>query len=273
VRVILAQQERAALQIFLRGTPEMEAKTRKAETRIHAVREVPQAMRQILERATDEILEQTVAGDPDRLESKLVWEKALWRNGFLRPAGIDEAGRGPLAGPVVAAAVILSCDGDLGVLRRVDDSKRLSPALREKLSGLIMKCALAYGIGSATEREVDSLNIRNASLLAMERAIGECGIDPDFLLIDGTAVLGIRSPQCAIIRGDQYSLSIAAASILAKVERDRIMVELGKRYPGYGFEKHKGYGTQEHRNAIRKLGPSPVHRVSFSFHSDGSEPM
>jgi ribonuclease HII len=192
-------------------------------------------------------------------------ERALWASGVSRIAGVDEAGRGPLAGPVVAAAVIA---GKGFFLPEVDDSKRLRPALRERLYARILESAEAVGVGSAGEEEIDRVNILNATFLAMQRAVAGLRLRPDHLLIDGNRFrdLGAHGiPYTTVIGGDGRCFSIAAASIVAKVTRDRIMLQLDRDYPGYGFARHKGYPTRDHCRAIHELGYSPVHRRSFSL--------
>lgn len=174
-------------------------------------------------------------------------------------AGVDEAGRGPWAGPVVAAAVVL----DLGrVPRGIDDSKRLSPARREVLYEILIESA-AVGVGLASVAEIDRLNIRQATFLAMRRAVARLPRAPGHVLVDGDALPGLDGPATAVIGGDRLSLSIAAASIIAKVARDRLMTALALACPGYGFERHKGYGTALHRAALARLGVSAHHRRSF----------
>ncbi|MEX2648363.1 MAG: ribonuclease HII [Alphaproteobacteria bacterium] len=174
-------------------------------------------------------------------------------------AGVDEAGRGPWAGPVVAAAVVL----DPGrVPRGLDDSKRLSPSRREVLYEILIESA-AVGVGLASVAEIDRLNIRQASFLAMRRAVARLPRAPGHVLIDGDALPGLGCPATAVIGGDRLSVSIAAASIIAKVTRDRLMTALALACPGYGFERHKGYGTALHRAALARLGASAHHRRSF----------
>ena len=180
--------------------------------------------------------------------------------GYRRVCGVDEAGRGPLAGPVVAAAVVLPRDCHIDGL---GDSKKLSAAARARLVPEIRRVALAAGIGAADADEIDRINILQASLLAMARAVAALVRAPDFLLVDGVHPIPTTIPQQTLIGGDGRSRAIAAASILAKQHRDELMAELGRRYPGYGFESHKGYPTAAHRDALRRLGPSPVHRRSF----------
>jgi ribonuclease HII len=175
-------------------------------------------------------------------------------------AGLDEAGRGPLAGPVVAAAVVLPPKGKW---TGVDDSKKLSPAQREKIFPLLFEKALGVGVGIVEAQEIDRLNILQASLRAMQLAVEKLPLPPDFLLIDGIHALRFPLPQQTIPKGDQRCLSIAAASIVAKVTRDRLMTAYHDQYPQYNFARHKGYGTKEHLQAIRKYGCCPLHRQSF----------
>ena len=175
--------------------------------------------------------------------------------------GVDEAGRGPLAGPVVAAAVILPFDK---TIEGLNDSKKLSEKKRAVLFDIILHESLAFGIGFATEQEIDEINILNASMLAMERAVKELNLIPDKILVDGNRIpKGFSVPAEALIKGDGKSASIAAASILAKVTRDRLMTVLHERYPQYDFCKHKGYPTKAHYEKIKQYGISPCHRKSF----------
>ncbi len=190
----------------------------------------------------------------------LLFEKTAYRNGYAHVAGIDEAGRGPLAGPVMAAAVILPAGL---LLNGVDDSKKLSPAIREKLFDIIMARALSVGIGIIGPDEIDRINILQATRSAMLAAVQQLTPQPDYLLIDGITTINTKIPQKTIKKGDSLSLSIAAASIIAKVTRDRLMVKMDTTYPGYGFAGHKGYGSAAHMEAIRVLGPSPIHRQTF----------
>jgi ribonuclease HII len=191
-------------------------------------------------------------------------EHELWAAGIERIAGLDEAGRGPLAGPVVAAAVILPRGVELP---GVDDSKKLSPHRRERLFDAICSQALAFGIGMADHETIDRINILQASILAMHRAVEALRVPAEFLLVDGNAFSHERLPFRTVIGGDGRSLSIAAASILAKVTRDRLMTEYDAEYPGYGFAQHKGYGTPQHLEAIRQRGTCPIHRRSFHIHA------
>jgi len=190
----------------------------------------------------------------------LALEQHARNRGFSLIAGVDEAGRGPLAGPVVAASVILP-EG----LRipGVDDSKKLSPETRERLFDVINAQALAVGIGMGSPEMIDRINILQATLHAMLEAVFALSPQPDFILIDGISQIDSTIPQKTVKKGDSLSLSIAAASIIAKVTRDRLMRELDAIHPGYGFAGHKGYGSAAHLEAIRQLGPSPVHRLSF----------
>lgn len=187
-------------------------------------------------------------------------ESGLADKGYPVVCGIDEAGRGPLCGPVVAAACILRTGEDIP---RLNDSKKLSPAARDKLYDLIIGKAVAYSVAEAGVEEIDSLNILEATLLAMRRAVAGLSVRPSYLLVDGNVFRGFDLPGNCVIGGDGISPSIAAASILAKVTRDRLCVELDRRYPEYGIAKHKGYGTAEHMAALRKYGPSPIHRKAF----------
>ena len=174
--------------------------------------------------------------------------------------GVDEAGRGPLAGPVCAAAVILPKDLELPGLT---DSKKLTDRKRRELFPLIQEHAVAYGIGFATEQEIDEINILQATFLAMQPALDQLAVMPDLALIDGNREKNFGIPVKTVIKGDTLSADIAAASILAKVSRDNLMVELAETYPQYGFEIHKGYGTKAHYAALREFGPSPIHRMTF----------
>ncbi len=187
-------------------------------------------------------------------------ERAVHREGVAVLCGADEAGRGPLAGPVCAAAVILPEGVDLPGL---NDSKKLTEKKREALFPLIEEKAVAYGIAFATVEEIEELNILRAALLAMDRAIARLDPRPALALIDGNTTKGISIPARSIVGGDAKCACIAAASVLAKVTRDRLMYALAEQYPQYGFDKHKGYGTKAHYAALEAFGPSPVHRPSF----------
>ena len=187
-------------------------------------------------------------------------EDDLRSQGLKLICGIDEAGRGPLAGPVFAAAVILPEDCDIPGL---DDSKKLSEKKRDELFEVIKEKALYYGIASASEAEIDEVNILNAVYRAMNRAADELGVEPEICLIDGNRNQGITRNSMCVIKGDSKCACIAAASILAKVSRDRFMLEMAEKYPQYAFEKHKGYGTKVHYERIREFGPSEIHRKTF----------
>lgn len=188
------------------------------------------------------------------------FEREAYRRGFALVAGIDEVGRGPLAGPVVAAAVILPRDVELP---GVKDSKHLRAAQREACREEILTHAVSVGIGCTEPAEIDRVNILQATFKAMMLAVEGLEVQPDFLLIDGPYTLPLHIPQKGIPRGDQRSLSIAAASIVAKVHRDQLMCEYHALYPAYGFARNKGYGTALHLEALRRHGPCPLHRLSF----------
>lgn len=194
-------------------------------------------------------------------QSRYEFDEAFRERGAVYLCGVDEAGRGPLAGPVYAAAVILKPDV---VIDGVNDSKKLSEKRREALFDEICEKAEAFGIASATVEEIETHNILQATFLAMSRAVAALSVSPDLVLVDGNQrPVGITRPLQTLVKGDALSASIAAASILAKVSRDRYMLELDKQYPVYGFAKHKGYGTAQHCEALRELGPCPEHRLSF----------
>ena len=198
-----------------------------------------------------------------KYEAMYEYEKDCFAKGYKLPGGIDEAGRGPLAGPVVAACCIL--DPDVKILG-LDDSKKLSEKKREELFVEIKEKAKAYAICSSSPEEIDEINILEATKKAMRNCVKELaskGISPDILLIDAVNLSGTGLDVIPIIKGDEKSDSIAAASILAKVTRDHIMMEYDEEYPGYGFAKHKGYGTKDHYAAIREKGMTPIHRRSF----------
>ncbi|MFN8547348.1 MAG: ribonuclease HII [Candidatus Eisenbacteria bacterium] len=189
-------------------------------------------------------------------------ERALWRAGVVRVAGVDEAGMGPLAGPVVAAAVIFPPEV---IIVGADDSKRLSPRTRDRLSIEIKERALSFAVGEASPREIDRINIRQAGLLAMRRAVLALEPAPEHLLIDARTLPDLPWPQEGPVRGDSAFHVVACASILAKTHRDARMLEYDARYPGYGFARHKGYPTAAHAEALRRLGPCPIHRRSFTY--------
>ena len=195
-------------------------------------------------------------------------EEKMSAEGYNAVCGIDEAGRGPLSGPVCAAAVILPRGL---IIEGLNDSKKLTAKKREKLFDIIIQNAVAYGIGLASPEEIDAINILNADMLAMKRAIEALQTPADFALVDGNIARDLPIPAMPVIKGDALSYSIAAASVLAKVTRDRLCLEDDKNYPEYGFAKHKGYGTKDHMDALRRLGPSPIHRKSFLKFLDENE--
>lgn len=187
-------------------------------------------------------------------------EEEYFREGYRVICGVDEAGRGPLAGPVCAAAVILPPHAQIPGL---NDSKKLSDKRRRELFPVIKEQAVAYGIGLASHEEIDRINILQATFLAMERAISQLNIKPELALIDGNREKDFGLPVKTIVHGDSLSASIAAASILAKVTRDDLMLQMAEKFPEYGFDIHKGYGTKAHYEALRTYGPSPIHRMTF----------
>jgi len=197
-----------------------------------------------------------------RLEALLTRERELWASGLLRIAGVDEAGVGPLAGPVVAAAVIFppGCG-----LPGVDDSKKLTPEKRATLAVAIRERALAFAVALVEPEEIDRINVYQATLAAMGRAVDGLSFRPQHVLVDARRIPGCDLPQEAIIRGDAHCHAIAAASILAKTTRDALMRRYDDEFPGYGFADHKGYPTEAHRDAIRRLGPCAIHRLSFTL--------
>lgn len=197
-----------------------------------------------------------------RLDAMLNFERVLWKSGCRYIAGVDEVGVGPLAGPVVAAAAVFP---PTIALSGVDDSKRLTVEEREALALEIKKECLGIGIGVAEVGEIDKLNIYHAALLAMRRAVEALPVSPDHVLVDARTIPDLPIPQNSFNKGDGINFSIAAASIIAKTHRDQLMRDLDDAYPGYGFAKHKGYGTVEHQAAIRRLGPCLMHRMSYPF--------
>ncbi|MFO7650199.1 MAG: ribonuclease HII [bacterium] len=186
-------------------------------------------------------------------------DRKLWRSNSL-VCGLDEVGRGALAGPVVAGAVVLPRDCDIP---GADDSKKLTARTRERLADAIRRRAVAVSLGAANHRAVDRFDIRQATFLAMRRAVTGLGIVPDLVIADGWPVPGLDLPCEGVVRGDSLSLTIACASIIAKVFRDELMRRFEQTFPGYGFARNKGYGTAEHLGALRRLGPSPIHRMTF----------
>ncbi len=188
------------------------------------------------------------------------FEEDLWASGARLVAGVDEVGRGPLAGPVTAAAVVLPRDL---AIEGIDDSKKLTPERRDELFDLIMRDAVDVGVASVSETVIDEINILNATRRAMRGALERLSEPPDHVLVDGSEIPALGIPQTGLPHGDERSTVIAAASIIAKVTRDRFLVELDRRYPDYGFARHKGYGTPEHLAALTRLGPCEIHRRSF----------
>ncbi|MBC7187490.1 MAG: ribonuclease HII [Calditrichaeota bacterium] len=204
-----------------------------------------------------------------RVLELLAYERDLWARGISAVAGIDEAGRGPLAGPVVAAAVVFAPDV---FIAGIDDSKRLSPTARERLYREIFRHARALGVGVVQPADIDRMNIRNATHLAMRKALARLTVACEHVLVDGNEVPELGLPQTALVGGDRCCFSIAAASIVAKVVRDRLMNGYDRIFPEYGFAEHKGYGTAQHVAAIRAHGLCPIHRRSFKvkgLHVDG----
>ncbi len=197
-----------------------------------------------------------------KLSALLRRERELWSEGCLRVAGVDEAGVGPLAGPVVAAAVIFPPGTGI---RGVDDSKRLPPSRRERLAAEIREACAAHAVAVVEPGEIDRVNIYQATLFAMRRAVDALRLAPDWVLVDARRIPGIDVPQEAIVKGDARCHAIAAASILAKTVRDALMARYDAEFPGYGFADHKGYPTESHRDAIRRLGPCAIHRRSFTL--------
>ena len=198
--------------------------------------------------------------EEERLKHMLEIEDSLYQKGYKLVCGVDEAGRGPLCGPVVAAAVILNKDD---MIEGINDSKKLSEKKREELYDVIMEKAVAVGIGMSDVAVIEKVNILNATKLAMKQAIKNLKIKPDFVLIDGNQMIDIDIDGKTVVSGDAKSESIAAASIIAKVTRDRLLINWDKEYPEYGFARHKGYGTKAHIEAIKKYGLTPIHRPSF----------
>ena len=188
------------------------------------------------------------------------FEDEVAQKGFRLICGVDEAGRGPLAGPVCAAAVILPPHAEIPGL---NDSKKLTDKKRRELFPVICEKALAYGIAFSDEKEIDEINILQATFASMQRAVASLSIKPDYILVDGNKLPNFEIPAQYVIKGDSLSASIAAASVLAKVTRDDVMLKMAEQYPGYGFEIHKGYGTKAHYAALTQLGASPIHRLTF----------
>lgn len=207
-----------------------------------------------------------IQAEEERLDLLNYYENQCYENGAVFVAGLDEVGRGPLAGPVVAAVVVLKPDARI---IGINDSKKLTEEKRQALYEIIIKEAVDYGIGMADNYEIDEHNILNATYIAMRRALDQLEVRPDCLLNDAVRIPGVDTPQLPIIKGDAKSISIAAASIVAKVTRDRMMVDYDKVYPGYGFSSNKGYGTNEHYDGLRKFGRTKIHRNSFLKNFEG----
>ena len=240
-------------QRYLENTEPVSARilTRLQRDSRQGVRRLYAALKKRYERERDERL---------RLDAMLHFEQVLWKSGVRDIAGVDEVGVGPLAGPVVAAAVMFPPDTHI---TGVDDSKRLDAETRTMLATEIRAKASACSLGTASVEEIDRLNIYHAALLAMRRAVEALPRRPQHLLVDARTVPGVEIPQNPFNKGDGINFTIAAASIIAKTERDGMMEALDREYPGYGFASHKGYGTPEHREALLRLGPSAIHRMSF----------
>lgn len=189
-------------------------------------------------------------------------EKKLWKKGFKFIAGLDEAGRGPLAGPVVAAAVVILDYKKIAKIKNINDSKKMTPKAREQIYEILIKHAdIKWGIGIVSEKVIDKINILQATKLAMKKVAKN--LNPDFLLLDGSFKINSKIPQRSIIKGDAKVFSISVASIIAKVTRDRLMQKMHKKYPQYGFNNHKGYGTKAHFASLEKFGPCKIHRKTF----------
>lgn len=201
----------------------------------------------------------------DRITRMYSYERQLWAMGYKLAAGLDEVGRGPLAGPVVAAAVILP--GEV-VLPGIDDAKRLSPRRRQELYQVIRETAVSVGVGVVHPDGIDEASVMLATYKALIKAVGDLTVQPDYLLIDALHLPNVTQPQAPVVGGDSQSCSIAAASIVAKVVRDEYMIEMDRQYPEYGFANHKGYGTAEHRAALERFGPCPIHRKVVGVERD-----
>jgi len=219
----------------------------------HGVRQLYETLKKRYERDSAE---------RTRLDAMLNFERVLWRAGVVHIAGVDEVGMGPLAGPVIAAAVVFPPHTEL---TRIDDSKKLDLEQRLDAERRIRAVASGIGIGRAEVEEIDTVNIYHAGLLAMRRAVEALAVRPQHVLVDARSIPGVDVPQNCFNKGDGLDFSIAAASIVAKIHRDRLMDELAHEHPEYGFERHKGYCTPEHQDAIRRLGPCAIHRKSFTF--------
>ena len=204
-------------------------------------------------------MEESVLTRCDKM-SLIEFDKEVKKEGYSVIAGVDEAGRGPLAGPVYACAIIMKEDN---IIAEVNDSKKLSEKKREELYDIILENAVCYSVASVDEKTIDEINILNATMLAMEKAIEGLSVKPDLVLIDGNQNKNISANNRTVIKGDALSYNIAAASVIAKVSRDRYIREMAEKYPEYGFEKHKGYGTKDHMAILREIGPCEIHRKTF----------
>lgn len=239
------------------------------EERLALIGQLAQDPRKSVRQLAEHLLKQRIKEEKERARLETLWqfEKKAWQAGYQLVAGTDEVGRGPLAGPVVAAAVILPPDA---YLPGINDSKKLTPAKREALYEQIIAQAVSYAISEVDNQVIDQMNILQASRLAMAQSVAALSEAADFVLLDGWDNPRILKPHQAIIQGDGKSISIAAASILAKVHRDQLMEEYESIYPGYGFAHHKGYPTEEHYQALQTLGPCPIHRLSFNLKLEDS---
>lgn len=244
-------------QLRTRFVEQNEALTKEWEERLRAD---PRSGAAAILRAVDKRRQQNRA-EGQRLRKMLMHERAWWKEGHDYIAGVDEAGMSPLAGPIVAAAVILPKEARW---RGVDDSKKLTAERRNALAEQIKADAVCWATGSVTPEEIDRLNVYHAGLLAMRRAVMGLHPHPTALLVDARTVPDVEWPQEPLIKGDARSLSIAAASIIAKTTRDQLMITMDATYPGYGFAKHKGYPVAAHKEALKQLGPTPIHRKSFA---------
>ncbi len=217
-----------------------------------------------VQRIAQSILKKQARAEADRqkFEDMSIHEERLRSEGYNLICGIDEAGRGPLAGPVVVGAVILDQDT---YIRGLDDSKKLSEKKREELFEIIQEESIAVGVGIVNNQRIDQINILQATYKAMRQAVQDLDCKPDYLLVDAETIPNINIPQAGIVEGDSHSISIAAGSIIAKVTRDRMMLDYHLEYPEYNFASHKGYGTQEHIQALEKHGVTPIHRFSFKI--------
>lgn len=246
---------------------EVQAYVRDVEPTMELIDSLRVDRRQGVQRLADQVERRLTAvlQRASHFEAMLEYERTYWSQGIEMVVGVDEAGRGPLAGPVVAAAVVIEPDFCLPGL---NDSKQLTEEERERFYEEIIAKVVAYGVGIVDHQEIDQINILQASFKAMRLALEELihkGYQPEMVLVDGDKTIpGLPVAQSAIVDGDAKSISIAAASVIAKVTRDRMMVEMSQQYPGYGFERNKGYSAPEHLAALRKLGPSPIHRLTFA---------